>query len=120
MISGVFVTYIYINENKYFKQVEGTITDIVIEQVRNGTNYEEKYYTHIKYNVDGVEYECELQDYHIGLDVNDKIDVVYDTRNPEIVRTSSTSLLFLICMYSAFLICGFASVIMFIKDKKDF
>lgn len=119
LICSVFVTMKYIEEDKYFKEVEATVTDVFVREVGSWNDNKKEYYTYIEYTVDGIEYTGCLQYYRVGLKANDKINIVYDTRNPEIVNNSGASMFFCVCMYSAFVICLVASIVTFLKDKKD-
>lgn len=120
-IGAIFVligTVVCINIFNYNNKIEttGIITDI---SSYKGTDGDRKYSVYVSYNVNGKEYESELNTYSSSFYEGKEIEIYYDKDNPNKIGSKSLDLIFLIFPGCGllFLIIGGTGIAIKIKGK---
>lgn len=110
------------DQTKTFKKVEATVTNMVLvteEHTEGDQTVDATYDVTVQYTVDGTTYE-ESYGEHSGLEVGDKIQIVYNPDNPKEIAQPITIVVPVIMaiLGLASLGGGIVSIVMAINKKK--
>lgn len=117
-----FLFYQMMDQTKSFKKVEATVTNMVLvteEHTEGDQTVDATYDVTVQYTVDGTTYE-ESYGEHSGLEVGDKIQIVYNPDNPKEIAQPITIVVPVIMaiLGLAALGGGIVSIVMAINKKK--
>lgn len=117
-----FLFYQMMDQTKTFKKVEATVTNMVLvteEHTEGDQTVDATYDVTVQYTVDGTTYE-ESYGEHSGLEVGDKIQIVYNPDNPKEIAQPITIVVPVIMaiLGLASLGGGIVSIVMAINKKK--